>query len=480
MYKYLGSRSYYIRINDRIENYTHISNAMSEGHTIDKTAVLGLLMKNYALSTRTLVEGIERTPWMLRARDTNDWEQIELPQHGNIMLNPEVIAKEMKQRLQSEALTFLEGKARIGVLLSGGMDSRIVAAILKQLQESGEYSGDVVALTWGLDDSRDVIYAQNIAERFNWEFLHFPLNADVLMDNIFIAADRGAEYSPIHLHAMHQISKTPGLDGVLAGSYGDSIGRGEYSGLHVSKLPDILDKNLNHFALMLRSAEKKALANIKIDIKQDLAFFPGRSEIAYREIEMQMYYMRRQLNSCMEVIDDLIPLYQMFGSPDVYGYMWSLDPACRTDQNYEYLLKILPGNLLDIPWARTGTNFNQSSEEPIDSFSKSNNHYGKWLRKDLRNFILDEIGSGALQSLGIFNNKSLAMWSRYWGNANRLKADRLDEKMAWLASLSLFVKKYNIQGIDTPSNYSFSDCLSQTNALVHTSLYHYALRVLKR
>jgi asparagine synthase (glutamine-hydrolysing) len=143
-------------------------------------------------------------------------------------------------------------------------------------------------------------------------------------------------------------------------------------------------------------------------------------------------------------------------------------------------LHLLPGKLLDIPWARTGARYNQASAAPEDKFSNLNNRYGEWLRRDLREFILDEIGCGALQSLGIFNERSLAMWSRNWPKSNKPKADRLDEKMAWLASLSLFVKKYDIKGIEPPASYGAADWLFQTKAFFHTKLYHAALGVLKR
>lgn len=474
----LGVRSYYTT--GGAIHYQHTSGVSPEKRNIDSAAVLGILMKNYALSTRTLVQGVSRTPWMARPDGLGSWLQSELPLHGSVQMRSEAIAVEMKQRLQTEALRFLEGKAKIGILLSGGMDSRIVAAIVRQLQQDDKFSGDVVALTWGLEYSRDVIYARQIAEQFGWEFRHFPLTAEVLKENIHLAADRGAEYSPVHLHAMHAISHTSGLDGILAGSYGDSIGRGEYSGRRVSELPHILDKHLNHFAFMLKSVEKEALARIKVDLAADRERFSGRSEMAHREIEMQMHYMRRQLNACMETIDDNIPLYQMFGAPEVFGFMWSLDPACRTDENYAELLKLLPGNLLDIPWARTGAKYNQSNAISEDKLSTLNNRYGEWLRNDLRKFVLDEVRSDALQSLGIFNDRSLAMWSRYWPKSNSPKADRLDEKMAWLASLSLFVKKYNIQGVESPVDYGLVDWVAQRKALLHTKLYHTALRIVRR
>src|SRR5690606_25871175 len=105
----------------------------------------------------------------------------------------------------------------------------IVASVLRQLQLSGQYTGAVTALTWGLEASRDVQYAARITELYQWNFKHFNLTADMLLHNIEVTAAMGAEFSPVHLHAMPQIAGLDGLDCILAGSYGDSIGRGEYS-----------------------------------------------------------------------------------------------------------------------------------------------------------------------------------------------------------------------------------------------------------
>ncbi|EKE85199.1 asparagine synthase-related protein [Idiomarina xiamenensis] len=478
-FSHLGSRSFYRSIQPEIDGvrpklaHFNIKNAK-----IDPVAVLGVLMKNYAFANRTMVSGIERTPWM--ADPNNIDSRIALPAHGHQRLSTDEIAIKFKKRLENEALAFVKGKNIIGILLSGGMDSRIVAGIIKELQRSEKYVGDVVALTWGLEESRDVIYAKRIAKQFGWPIEHFFLSPELLERNIFLAADRGAEYSPVHLHAMSEIGKLTGLDGVLAGSYGDSIGRGEYSGRKIDGLPDILDKNLNQFAFMRCHAEKLAFEKIKADLAEERLRFPGRTEVSYREMEMQLHYMRRQLNACMEVIDDEIPLYQMFGDPEVFGFMWSLDPSCRTDDNYEALLALLPGDLLSIPWARTGKRYNQPTTKVQDDFLSRNNNYGRWLRTDLRRMIVDEISCGALQELGIFNNNSLEMWCKRWPKSRTPKADRLDEKMAWLASLSIFVKKNQIKGFDKRYNHGIADEINRFKALSYFQIYHLFKRLLKR
>ncbi len=478
-YDCLGGRSYYLSINN-LQVYSSFANCINSDSKflarIDPVAVLGILMKNYSIGNRTLVSGIELTPWMSRLTEEGKLQEATLPQHGINVVGADEASKKLRENLTAEVLDFVEGKKAIGILLSGGMDSRIVAGIVRLLQESGDFAGDVVALTWGVPESRDVIYAQRIACEFGWEFKHFELNAERLKDNIELAAVRGAEYSPVHLHAMESVANTEGIDGILAGSYGDSIGRGEYSGRRAHKLPAILDKHQHHFSFLLKGVEKDALKGVKQDLASARQRFPGRTESAYREIEMQMHYMRRQLNSCMNVIDDNIPLYQMFSSPETFGYMWSLAPECRTDDIYDHLLKRLPDVLQKIPWARTGKKYNQNSMIIEDTNTALNNHYGLWLRNDLRSHILDLVNNGALQSLGIFNELSLKMWSSYWPTTSLSKADRLDEKMAWLASLSLFVSKYNIQPYEKTISSGIDDVFSIAKSYIHTRFYHEALK----
>ena len=43
---------------------------------------------------------------------------------------------------------------------------------------------------------------------FSWEWVHLELDAEALYNNIFIAAEMGAEFAPHHLHAMPS-SKLP-------------------------------------------------------------------------------------------------------------------------------------------------------------------------------------------------------------------------------------------------------------------------------
>lgn len=478
---YLPGVDAYIDGGNTTKVYRDISSILKDNSNrrIDKAGVLSILMKNYCLNNRTLISDVEKIPWMSKV-ENDKFIYSELPLHNNISLSSMDVANNLISLMRLEALSFLEGKDTVGILLSGGMDSRIVAGILRKLQNERNFLGKVVAISWGDSLSRDVIYSKRIAEKFSWDYIHIPIDAETLYENIKIAGLRGAEFSPVHLHAMNDVSKLSFLDGIFAGSYGDSIGRGEYSGLKVNQLRSLLNKHLNHFSFMRKDAQQEAIELLKKDISSLRNIFPGRDETSYREIEMQAHYMRRQLSPCMKIIGEKIPLYQMFTSPKVFGFMWGLDFKCRNDDVYEKMLSILPGELLTIPWSRDGRRYNDPKAPSEDSYPKLYHRYGDWLRNDNRKFVVDLINRGTLQDLGIFNNKALDFWVNNWRNDNRAKCDRLDEKMAWLASLSVFVEAYDIIGEPKNNKSTVIDEISIYTSALYEKAYFITNKLLNR
>ncbi|NQS72519.1 MAG: hypothetical protein HQQ73_10285 [Desulfobulbaceae bacterium] len=134
----------------------------------------------YMLGDRTLVQGVRRAPWVYHYDNDGRFSIAELPLHGYKRPDPDVYTQLLKDALLDEAADYVNGARKVGILLSGGMDSRIVAGIIRSLQISTDSPKYVVAITWGASDSRDVVYARMIAERFNWEVQNISLNANVL------------------------------------------------------------------------------------------------------------------------------------------------------------------------------------------------------------------------------------------------------------------------------------------------------------
>ena len=396
----------------------------------------------YLLGDRTLISGVSRAPWMHSFKEQT-WVKENLPMHGRSFPKPNEHINRLKSALLEEARSYICEAKTVGILLSGGMDSRVVAGIVRELQLN-HLNINVVGITWGLESSRDVIYSKEICKLFGWDFIHKPITAETLFRNIGTSAAMGAEVSALHYHCMPEVAELIGIDIILAGSYGDSVGRAEFSGKHVSKITSILPKKFDQFGLLNNDFLKNVNDQIISDSELNKDWSSNDHSMRQYEIEQECFYMRRMLQSCMQVIASKTPLFQMFTSPEVFGLMWSLEPTVRDNSWYFLLLQSLPGNLLSIPWARTGTPYNSQAVSKADSFDKRYHKYGYWLRNDLKSEVLSLIESSEIFDLKIFNERSLKCLIYNWGRSNEVGNNKVDEFITWLASLGLFIKNHDL------------------------------------
>ena len=419
--------------------------ALGKSIKLDPVGLAAKAINAYLLGNRTLVEGVSRAPWVALHKSNSGWLPEKLPPHGsNKATDPDLFIRNLKQGLLDEIQAYVRGAKTVGILLSGGMDSRVVAGVVREVQQIEGNRFQVVGLTWGKETSRDVVYAKKITDRFGWDWHHYPLNSDVLARNIHHMGKMGAEVSPLHLHAMPDVAVTPGIDVVLAGSYGDSVGRAEFSGKHLTQLKPLLDKQKDKFGILRRGVMREVEAGLTADLLDTPHLSGSISEIRRREIEQQCHYMRRMLQCCMNTISEHKPFYQAFTSPDVFGLMWELDPSVRDNRWYIYLLRELPGNLLDIPWARTGKKYG-GEEGAADSLLKSYHEYGHWLRTDLKEEIVGRVNSDTIRGLGLFNDRGLDYALHAWSRSKTISTNSLDELFSWIASLHDFLDIYQIK-----------------------------------
>ncbi|ASK33644.1 hypothetical protein CEK62_04185 [Alcanivorax sp. N3-2A] len=421
-------------INDVLKRKTD----KGEGVELDLAALVSKTTLPYILGDQTLVKGVKRAPWMCQLSKNGAWSNHSLPLHGFARPEPEEFERILREALLKEARTYLDGCDTVGLLLSGGMDSRIVAGVVRQLQLDFGVPKRVIALTWGMENSRDVHYAKDIAKRFSWEFEHFPLGAEILKDNIDFAGLAGAEVAPIHLHAIPQLAKIDNIDVFLAGSYGDSVGRAEFSGKKLERLGSILPKNFNRYGLVRSSLMHDILPAIRANASLPSEYGQLDYIVRRHEIEQQKFYLRRMLQCNMGALATNAKFFQLFTSPDVFGLMWGLAPSQRNDTWYSLLLQNLPGDLLSLPWARTGVPFGDDGSRP-DGLRARYHMYGVWLRSDLFNLIYDRVKSPEIRNLGIFNDKALDRCLRVWRSSRTESNGALDEIMSWLASLHVFI-----------------------------------------
>lgn len=445
--------------------------------TIDPIAVIEILTKNYMLGDRTILKGVYRSPWMTRLGEkAHEIDQIQIPPHGIVEKSADDIAGILYDLLRMEIRSYISGCENIGLLLSGGMDSRMVAGVLYNLIKSSDVKvKKVTAYTWGQSDSRDVVYAREIANLLEWDWKHFQVNAEDLWQNIKIAGERGCEYTGLHLHGMPQIAQENDCDVILAASYGDSIGRGEYSGNHLTELKQIgSDISNRKAAFLIKDQVFRRYSGAWIqDVERYHNWFHSETVYEQNEKDYQLHYMRRMLNPCMEVINENIPLRQVFTHPEVFGFMWSIHPKMRNDDVYRYLLHRFVPELINIPWARKGVIYGKTSNK-VDLYTKKHHIYPMYIQRDL----IDEIEERLLTHSGlrnsIFNMHSVEKLLKLVRRKPNFNFDYL-EKITWLVSFTFFLDKYNID-----VKYSkFNSILDRINGDVLLHLQYIVLHRLR-
>lgn len=451
-YNHLGfNNPYYFYNNDRFVFNQKLSDLLDEYNgrrIIDPVGVIELLNKNHVFADRTLIQGIEVTPWLAKPNNNlNEWEYCKCPTHGCLDTKEEGIADILFIKICREIQTSIGDKRKVGILLSGGMDSRIVAGALDFLIRTKELKNvEVTGLTWGNEGTRDVVYAKEIASRLGWNWKHYIVTAKDLLNNIKETAIQGCEYSPIHLHAIPQIRDDNNLDIIIAASYGDSVGRAVFSGKKVSFLRPIGEGMSNVGGIIRKSVFNHYIQFVESDVDRYHFLFPERESYMQNELDYQIHYMRRMLNPCMKLLKEKMDFYQAFTHPDVYGHMWSINPERRNNLVYKFILENFVTKLDDIPWAKTGLPYGQEKGKP-DFFLEDHHSYEKIIVKEIFNEIKIRVLSNEIEQLKIFNQSALKSLLRLM-KVLPLKNIQYAGRIIWLASLAEMVKIYNVHGLN--------------------------------
>lgn len=104
-----------------------------QGSDLHLPALGQILLFNYNISTRTVIEGIRRIPAAQKLIAETD-KSAELSRYWNISFQPddrgeEKTASELLEKLRSSVKNCLQGRKDAGVFLSGGMDSSTMLAL---------------------------------------------------------------------------------------------------------------------------------------------------------------------------------------------------------------------------------------------------------------------------------------------------------------------------------------------------------------
>ena len=437
--------------------------------TLDTASILGILSLTYCCGSRTLFTEIERQPW-LSCVDGLNVDLCSIPSHGLLWDSYDNIADHLKKLLYEEACSVAEGKDDIYILLSGGLDSRIVAGIFSEAYKRGDIVRKPIAITWGFENCRDVVYGEKVAEMLGFEWQFIPMTAQQLEYNTDVLCSRiGCLVSPIHLHAMGALREVSANSLVLAGSYGDSVGRAEFSGKHLLELD--LIKIYDYFDILTNDACSFGYKVIIEDLEKFRTRVNDDRKYVVAECEKQGHYMRNMIATAMESINQFCNTYQMFTDPKVYSYMWSIHPSLRNDKIYGKLLESFSNGLLSLPWART----NKSLSGPTLGAQKGllRNYHDRvgWISKDLYEKYYDYLSPEWFADTGIFKCESIKELARIVRDENSFSiyGIRPFEQWLWLASLKKMCENLQAEGVavvsdiergnnySLPQKYCYSD-----------------------
>merc|ERR1711974_502186 len=150
---------------------------MGSQKKIDLIAIAQILNFGYILGDRTLIKDIQKSPWMARPNDSNKgWSYYSVPDHQEKKIDCKLISETLFNKLKSEIKLYIADCNNIGFLLTGGMDSRIVASVLSTVLKEELYKNvKVFTYTWGDVKSRDVVYAKKISKLYNWNWTHLSI-----------------------------------------------------------------------------------------------------------------------------------------------------------------------------------------------------------------------------------------------------------------------------------------------------------------
>ena len=436
--KHLYQPPYYFTNGTWTSNFKEAVDLAPDEIHVDMAAIFSYLSFGFVSGNRTLIEEISRQPWLSKLNRENKVVLESIPPHGFYTGSDDFLSRKFFELLVDEARKAVKDFENVYVLLSGGLDSRIVAGVLKHLYGNGELKNKPTAVTWGLEDSRDVVYAKAIAESLDFSWKHAPMSPEILLENIHATVhELGLIHSPELLHNMLWLKKNlPENSLVLAGSFGDSIGRAEFSGKHLLLLNN--PNPTDNFKLLKGDIANQARSKVQKDIQE--LFSRSSSALPYMQYEhfQQGFRMRNGLCNALSIINGNATVYQMFTAPEVFSFIWSLHPSRRDDDIYRKLLDNFFPKLARMPWARTNKALGGDTFGAIKGLRENYHDYTNWMRLDIRAELEELVDPEWFEKLEIFDLTSISDL-RSVVRKSHTRVGRTNDIWLWLAGFRVFV-----------------------------------------
>jgi len=403
--------------------------------TWDEVAVFSRLAQGFTSGSRSLVRQMKRLPWMSRIDDRGAVQLESIPAHSLRGFTAKEIASRMKDLLREEMREACDGFDEIYLLLTGGLDSRIVALTLRDLHREGVIENKPLAVTWGLEDSRDVVYARDLARMLDFPWQHIELEPRHLLENIEISACQiGGLANPVDLHRWSWFKNVSSSSLVLAATSGDSIGRGE-AGRATLLDRQALRPGTAH-GLLRADVERAGRQGFVNDLNAMEQRIGSRPDYAINECLDEGECDHGCLVPTQAVIDQYCHLYRAFTSPELVSYMWSIHPSLRNDDPYAELLQMLDPKFAAFPWARTNRALSGKTVGRRRGLRYDYDQYLDWIGGDLYDELRQRIEPEWFASTGLFDAsgvRRLGDWIKEGGLDLRTAGKRPYWTWLWLA-----------------------------------------------
>jgi asparagine synthetase B (glutamine-hydrolysing) len=207
-----------------------LSAALGRSFDPDPLGLIELFAFGHNIDDRTLLDGVRvLPPGVVITIDANGMQQSTYDkleyQESLSVASPRDCGEQISQCIKTIMPKYLKGPARKGIFLSGGLDSRIVAGAI------GQSGHGMSAYTFGELESRDVLFAREIASRMGFSHEVFPFPPNYLSEMIEGVVERSECATPFY-HASSMLfhdAIAQKTDAIVVGFCGDNLSGGHLS-----------------------------------------------------------------------------------------------------------------------------------------------------------------------------------------------------------------------------------------------------------
>lgn len=346
---------------------------------VEPAGLVSMLSFGYHLGDLTLLRGVRRLPnaCHLEYRAADHAYQVDrywtypFGETEPLRETEDELAEALHGQLKTALQRQLRGVDSILLPLSGGLDSRSLAELLRQCG----FAGEVLAYSYGQPTSRDVRFGRAIARKLRYRHLAIPTPADFITRHLEDAAWQfDAEWSgelnwTNFAHAHPGLGNTHGMS-VLSGMYGDAV-MGEIL-RYRPKSPeeDILIENRKAYFL---ARHQEYLAPSQLDeifhgeaFKQALAMLDGLVDSTfdslrgasayYAQVRAQFEHrVRRHTAMVAQCLETSHPAITPFLDRDVVDFTARIPFALFRDKTlYKRMIRNHLPVMAALPYSKTG------------------------------------------------------------------------------------------------------------------------------